>query len=660
MKGGPSLEIREMLKGARLNIASGEDYFRMRRGSFRYYRMLNGQRSLEKGEVRESEEGIEIPFTDKRSGKTVIFKAVGKDGCYDVSLEGDLADVNRYSVNLPCDEDERFYGCGETYSRLDLSGVKVRIFVAEHQNAGRIGGKIIREKIRGRRPEKTLRFTRYESYYAQPTFVSSGKYYIHADSKRYAEFTFRRKGVIRLHFEEKPSFHIENGKNFEEISLSMKKLLGSYGPLPEWIYDGVILAVQEGTDSVEEAIRTAEEKGIRLCGIWSQDWCGCRKTGFGYQVMWNWEADEELYPNVKEKIKEWNEKGIRFLGYINPFMALEKPLYQYAHDHGYCVKDKKGNDYLVTITTFPAAMIDFTNPEAYEWYKNVIKENLIGIGLSGWMADFGEYLPPDCVLYNGDPKEYHNQWPAIWSKMNREAVEECGKKDEIFFFMRAGYTGSVKDACAMWTGDQHVDWSVDDGLPSVIPASLSLGMCGQGKVHSDAGGYTTVMHMTRSKELLLRWEEMCAFSPLFRFHEGNQPTRNIQFDTDEEALEHLKKMSLIHISLKPYLLKIEKEADEGIPMMRPIFYHYDEDWAYTEKSEYLLGRDMLVAPVLKDGARQREVTLPDDEWIHLYSGKEYGKGTCTVDAPIGEPPVFIRKDSTLTQWYKTIQEEMGI
>ena len=650
--------ILEMLKGAKLRVARGRNYFRMSRGSFRYIRALYNRRTLKKGEVRLTEEGLEIPFTDERDGKEILFRARGKNGSYDVSLEGDLDDVNRYSVNLPVKENEHFYGCGETYSKFDLTGEKVRIFVAEHQNAGRITGKIIREKIRGPRPKRTLPFPRYESYYAQPTFVSSDKYYVHADSSRYAEITFRKRGVVRLHFEEKPSFHIESKDTFEELSLSLSRLLGSYGPLPDWIYDGAILAIQEGPAVIDEKIRKAEEVGTKICGIWSQDWCGCRRTGFGYQVMWNWEADEELYPDLKEKIEEWKKKGIRFLGYINPFLALEKPLYKYAHEHGYCVKDAKGEDYLVTITTFPAAMIDFTNPEAYDWYKTIIKENMIGIGLSGWMADFGEYLPMDCVLYDGDPEEWHNKWPAVWAKMNREAVEECGKKDEIFFFMRAGYTGSVRNSCAMWTGDQHVDWSVDDGLPSVIPASLSLGMSGETMVHSDVGGYTTIMHMTRTKELLMRWEEMNAFSPLFRSHEGNQPNRSVQFDADEELLQHLGKMSRIHVSLKPYLKSVEEEAVRGIPMMRPLFYHYEEEWTYTEKTEYLLGRDLLVAPVLEKGAAERSVTLPDDEWVHIFTGKEYGKGTRVVDAPMGCPPVFVRKTAINTEWYKSLQEEI--
>ncbi|MBR3228543.1 MAG: hypothetical protein IKF68_08390, partial [Erysipelotrichaceae bacterium] len=228
----------------------------------------------------------------------------------------------------------------------------------------------------------------------------------------------------------------------------------------------------------------------------------------------------------------------------------------------------------------------------------------------------------------------------------------------IFFFTRAGYTGTIRNSPMMWTGDQHVDWSMDDGLPSVIPATLSLAMSGYGVTHSDAGGYTTVMHIKRSKELLIRWSEMNVFSPLLRTHEGNQPVNDVQFDADEELLEHMARMSSLHKALKDYLRELIKEnADRGAPVMRPVFYHYDEDWAYTEKSEYLLGRDLLVAPVIREGAVTRKVQLPDDKWIHLFTFREYGGGIHDIDAPLGCPPVFVRKDSSRLEQFKRMIKE---
>ena len=394
-------------------------------------------------------------------------------------------------------------------------------------------------------------------------------------------------------------------------------------------------------------LRLKHQAGGKVNGVWIQDWEGRRVTAVGKQLFWNWEWDKELYPNLDKAIKDLNEKGCKVLGYCNPFLAIEKPLYKEASKKGYCVKDMEGNDYLVKITTFPAAMVDLTNPEAYDWIKNIIKKNMIGFGLSGWMADFGEYLPTDCVLYSGEEAELvHNVWPALWAKVNREALEETDNLGKIMFFTRSGYTDTPKYSVMMWNGDNHPDFSRDFGLPSIIPASLSLSVCGFGLVHSDIGGYTTILNLRRNMELYKRWFEMNTFSVLMRGHEGLNPDLNVQFDADDDILDFCSRMSRIHASLKPYLKDaVKKNAEEGVGVQRPLFFYYDEQKAYNNGYEYLLGRDILVAPVCRPKAREMEVYLPKDEWIHLWSGKEYGGGTFTVPCPIGETPVFVRKSN---------------
>ncbi len=575
--------------------------------------------------------------------------------------------VNRLEICIPAEENEHFYGLGETFACLDLKGQLMRVWVAEHQNEKRIEAKIAGEKEHGKTPHQVFPLEHYETYYAQPTLLSSKKRFFHIDSTAYMEFDFRAEGklFIRMNLEDGkvPFFATGEGATFDEVSGKLTWLL-ERPPLgmPDWTLNGVILAVQRGAEEVDSKIETALSHGIKTVGIWSQDWCGCRKNPFGYQVMWNWRYDTDLYPDLPAKIREWNQKGIQFLGYINPFIALERELYTYASKHGYCVKAKDGSDYLVTITHFPAAMIDFTNPEAYDWYKSVIKENMLGIGMKGWMADFGEYLPVDACLYNGDKGEkWHNAWPAIWAQLNREAIQEYAaangtSEGDYLFFTRAGFTGTIAAGGMMWTGDQHVDFSLDDGLASVIPATLSLAACGHLLTHSDVGGYTTKEGIHRSKELLMRWEEMNVFSPLMRFHEGNQPWNNIQFDGDEEVLAHLAKMSKLHVALKPYLTRVISEAvEKGLPVMRPLFYYYDEEKAFTERFEYLLGRDLLIAPVLDEGATVRQVYLPEDEWIHFFTGDTFKGGFVTVNAPIGMPPVFVRKDADCAKELRLMQ-----
>ncbi len=640
-----------MLQQAELAVATGENHFSMSRGSFDYKQKISNKTKLTKTDTKDNGNEVVMTYKHPKTGDEhrLIITSLA-NGRLKLSYEASpetIAKYNRFWITLPANSQEHIYGCGETYSALDLKGEKVRIFVAEHQNAKRISKKIVREKFLGKHPNKVQSFGKYESYYAQPTYVSSDLFYVHLDINAFSIFDFSNPEKTTFYTQEPPVLYTESADSFEELSGKLASLLGHQRTLPSWIYDGAILAVQEGTARIEDKIKRCEKAGTKICGIWSQDWCGCRKTGFGYQVMWNWEWDKELYHALDEKIPQWKEKGIRFLGYINPFIAIEKDLYKTASEKGYCVKDKAGKDYLVTITTFPAAMVDFTNPEAYNWYKDIIKTNMIGLGMGGWMADFGEYLPVDCVLHSGENSELvHNRWPAIWAQLNREAIAECGKEDEVFFFTRAGHTGTIAASAMMWTGDQHVDWSVDDGLPSVIPATLSLAMSGYGVAHSDVGGYTTIMHMRRSKELLMRWEEMNIFSPLFRTHEGNQPENNVQFDDDSELIKHLSWASRVHVALKPYITECVKEnAEKAVPVMRPLFYHYREEKAFVEKTEYLLGRDILVAPVLEESSFGRNVYLPEDEWVHLFTKQEYKGGTYEVEALWGNPPVFVRKQS---------------
>ncbi|MDU3898872.1 MAG: alpha-glucosidase, partial [Enterobacter sp.] len=400
------------------------------------------------------------------------------------------------------------------------------------------------------------------------------------------------------------------------------------------------------------------EGGVKVNGIWAQDWSGIRMTSFGKRVMWNWKWNSALYPQLDERIAQWKQEGVQFLSYINPYVASDKDLCEEAAKRGYLTKNANGEDYHVEFGEFYAGVIDLTNPAAYGWYKEVIKKNLIELGCGGWMADFGEYLPTDTFLHNGVSAEImHNAWPAQWAKCNYEALEETGKLGEILFFMRAGYTGSQKHSVMMWAGDQNVDWSLDDGLASVVPAALSLAMTGHGLHHSDIGGYTTLFEMKRSKELLLRWCDFSAFTPMMRTHEGNRPGDNWQFDGDAETIAHFARMTTVFTTLKPYIkAAVAQNAKSGLPVMRPLFLHYEDDArAYTLKYQYLFGRDLLVAPVHEEGRRDWSLYLPQDSWVNAWTGEICRGGDVTVDAPLGKPPVFYRQQSEWADLFSTLR-----
>ena len=641
------------LKDLRFWGGFGEAVFNMRHGSFKIKDKVQSKIPLAL-----LEHGDNLTLTDAQHLFSVSVRLNDDKGVTAIEfLQTKGTPFTRFWISLPASEDERIYGCGECFSEFDLKGKTARIWVAEHQNISRIMGKVIRNTIRKPKASRKLPFEKYETYYVQPTFTSSDKYFVHADSDAYMAFHFEADTHLLYMHALPKALYIGRSESYEGLSLRLSEVLGRQPLVPKWINDGLILAVQGGSDTIRHKIKTAMDAGIPIAGVWSQDWCGVRMTSFGRQVMWNWKADESLYPGMDTLMAELKAKGIRFLGYINPFIAIEGELYRYASEKGYCIKDKDGKDYLATTTTFPAAMIDFTNPAAYAWYKDIIKTNMIGFGLSGWMADFGEYMPVDARLsFSDDNAQTHNRWPAIWATVNREALEETGRQEDIFFFTRAGHTGTVRDSMMMWNGDQHVDWSEDDGLPSAITATLSLAMSGFGIAHSDIGGYTTMPKCQRGQELLMRWTELAAFSPVMRMHEGNRPGDNAQFDHSQQTLTHISKMTRVHVALKEYINDcILQNHRAGTPVMRPLFYHYDEEPLYRQQYAYLLGRDLACYPVVVQGQAMKEVHLPDDEWVHLFTGAAYTGGSVTLECPLGCPPIFYRKTSA----YKEMFEKVG-
>jgi alpha-glucosidase len=577
-------------------------------------------------------------------------------GRLEMQLRNSDEQNNRMWLRLAAQQQDHVYGCGEQFSYFDLRGKPFPLWTSE-QGVGRNKQTYVTWQADC---QENAGGDYYWTFFPQPTFVSSQKYYCHVENSCYMNFDFSAPEFHELAiWQDQAVLRFDCADSYISLLEKLTALLGRQPELPDWVYDGVILGIQGGTEVCQQKLDVMREHGVKVSGIWAQDWEGRRITSFGKRLMWNWRWDSELYPELDKRIPQWKKEGVHFLGYINPYVAIEKELYAEAAEKGYLTKDYDGKDYQVEFGEFYAGVVDLTKPEAYDWYKNVIKKNLIEFGLDGWMADFGEYLPTDTVLHNGiDAEIMHNAWPALWAKCNYDALEECGKLGEILFFMRAGYTGSQKYSVMMWAGDQNVDWSLDDGLASVIPAALSLAMTGHGLHHSDIGGYTTLFEMKRSKELLMRWCEFCAFTPMMRTHEGNRPDDNWQFDHDVETIRQFARMSQVFTSLKPYIKQaVALNAQSGLPVMRPLFLHYEDDaHTYSLKYQYLFGRDLLVAPVHEEGRTDWTLYLPQDSWINLWTGERHSGGAeVTVAAPMGQPPVFYRADSEWAELFASLR-----
>jgi alpha-glucosidase len=567
---------------------------------------------------------------------------------------------DRLYLTYASEPEERFFGFGVQYTHFDLKGRRVPIFIQE-QGIGR-GEQPITWAADWQADAGGSPFTSGASV---PHYVTSEMRSLFLENYEYSSFDLTEKDRVQVEvFSSRMRGQILSGDNPAELIEQYTEYSGRMRPLPEWILGGAVVGLQGGTQEVADISERLAALDTPVAAFWLQDWVGQRETSFGTQLWWNWELDRGHYPDWNSLRERLAEGDVRLMTYVGPWVATDiakkksyrRNLFKEAANKDYLIRNEEGKPYSVRTTDFSAAFVDLTNPQARTWIKEVIKEELIGTGASGWMADFGEGLPYDAVLYSGaDPKSYHNRYAEEWAEVNREAIREAGLEDDAVFFSRSGYTKSPGESTLFWLGDQIVSWDEHDGIKSAVTGLLSSGLSGYSLQHSDVGGYTAIdgplLTYHRSKELLMRWTELAAFTVVFRTHEGNRPEVNHQIYSDAETLRHFARLAEVYAAWKPYRLELVREAaGTGLPVVRHPFIHYPDDpEVYGLEYQFMVGPELLVAPVLDPGERAVNVYLPAGRWVHLWSGDEYGSAEEgvyeTVSVPIGEPAVFYKEGS---------------
>jgi alpha-glucosidase len=219
-------------------------------------------------------------------------------------------------------------------------------------------------------------------------------------------------------------------------------------------------------------------------------------------------------------------------------------------------------------------------------------------------------------------------------------MDEVRPDGDWITFARSGWTGVQEVAQIHWVGDQEATWSETDGLSTVVPALINLGLAGQPFVTHDIAGFSGG---PSTEELYRRWTELGAFTPIMRTHEGNRRLENWNWDADEDTTSHFRRFARVHEVLAPELLALAEAArDSSLPMVRHMMLVFPDDpETYDLSDQYMLGDELLVAPVLAEGAGSRTVYLPAGTWYHVWTGEEHEGGrSIEVEAPIGSPPVF--------------------
>jgi len=622
-------------------------------------RTTNAQYEFQAGSFKIEESGEQpwqgvTRFTDLRlDGDAIRFSMRGDDGAelgtgsiaaagdgqVEITLTGP-PDLNRTSMAFDCAADEHFLGFGGQSFDVDHRGQSVPLWVQEDGIT--------------KAPVDTYDYgiwflvgRRHSTHTPMPIYLSSRGYALMLDTPYRSVFDMCSidESAVRIEvWEPELRARVFYGPTPIEAVARLTEAVGRPEIPPPFAFAPWLDAIfgEVNVQRVADALRAAD---VAVSVIWSEDWRGGNDEGLGYVLEEDWEVDRDIYPNFETLADSLHAAGYKFLVYANTFLDSTVPVFDEAVAGGYTIQDENGDPFLFTGVKFePSTMLDLSNPAAVEWAKGKYGAAL-DLGADGYMADFSEWLPVDAVLASGDSAERaHNLYPVEWARLNRELFDAKTAADGVdrLFFVRAAYLGSQPLVSVVWAGDQQTDFSEGDGMKSVIPIGIGLGVTGFPYFGHDIAGYMSQLTDQVDKELWFRWVTLGALSPVMRTHHGRDARENWNWESDAESTAHLARWSKLHIRLYPYLRAMAQQAaDEGTPIFRPLALDYPEfEPGWTRTDQFMLGDRLLVFPILDRGVTTRDIELPPGSWYSL-DGDSFGGGVSQVDVPVDDILVVV-------------------
>lgn len=365
------------------------------------------------------------------------------------------------------------------------------------------------------------------------------------------------------------------------------------------------------------------------------------------------------FPDPQAMIDHAHALGMRFALWHTPYLDEEDPttqaLRQEAESGGYwpVVSGLNLNGW--------GRPIDFTDEAAYAWWQALIRR-YTDMGVEGFKLDYAEDVVPGLTTARNewrfedgsDERSMKNRYQLFYHRVYAETLPADGG----FLLCRAGMYGDQVNGPIIWPGDLDADfskhleqvdrngesWQAVGGLPASVVAGLSLGPSGFPFYGSDTGGYR---HSPPDKETFTRWFQQTALSTVMQIGtSSNNVAWEFSAETgfDAEMLGWYREYTRLHLRLFPYLWTYANRLlEDGRPIQRALGLAYPELGEHPSDT-YLLGDELLVAPVVERGARQREVLLPAGRWIGWWDGEVLEGGQrITVDAPLDRLPLFLRE-----------------
>ncbi len=481
-----------------------------------------------------------------------------------------------------------------------------------------------------------------------PFFIcknSVGSYGIFYDTYANGEIDFGREH--NNYYEPYKHFYSEEDSlvyyvifgNVEEIVERFAYLTGKSFLPPKWSfkYCGSTMAYTDSSHPIPEF-----KEFVNKCQEYNID-CGGFYLSSGYtqigdkRCVFHW--NKEKFPNPKAFADDFLKLGIHFLPNIKPAFLTTHPLYKYIEEHGWFLRYLDGSPYVFPFWGGMGSYLDFTNKEAYDFWTDCVKKNLVDLGYESIWNDNNEYDIHDEDVYAdgfGHPIKAKLIRPLFSLLMASASNEAVDKRKRHMAVTRSGAAGFQRIS-QTWTGDNNTSFEDFRGNHKMAMTSALTGFTFIGQ---DIGGFAGEKP---SEELFLRWIAYGIFTPRFTLHSWNPDGSSTMPWLYPQAKEKVIRLFELRKSLLPYLYSEAMDAIENYhPMIYPVFLKYPE---FNEESDlFFSGKYILSAPIFDEGANEVTCDLPDGYW---YYGTKRISGKQIIHNSSGDLPVYFIKEGSI-------------
>jgi alpha-glucosidase (family GH31 glycosyl hydrolase) len=560
----------------------------------------------------------------------VIINSGNSRGLYDNGQRLRDAAGRRTLSLLPLESHPTYYGGGERGYSLNLAGDTLVMY--NRQNYGYTDGDL---RI------KQMNIT-------MPLLVSPSGYALVIDDYAAAEMltstplTYASESAEPLTY-----YYVNASEGFYTLSTELSQLIGTQ-PLPPFWSLGYITS-KYGYKTAKETtsvIADLKKAGYPVDGIVLDLYWYGQEEDMG---RLDWEKSQ--WGNHKAMLKKLKKQGVNLIAISQPYVLRNgKGLsnYNLLSAQGMFGKDSIGGTKDVTIWVGEGGMLDVSNPDTRQWLGNRYKK-LTDEGVSGWWGDLGEpeKHPEGMIHANGLPaRQYHNLYGNDWSSIIYNLFRDNYPNTRLMTMMRGGTIGLQRYSVFPWSTDVSRSWK---GLQAQIKIMLNSGMSGLGYMSHDVGGFAIDKEHPVDAELYVRWLQLGLFSPILRTHSQSDAEPHLYTDLQDVILPLVK----ARYEWLPYNYTLAYEnAAEGLPLVRQIGMYAEDPSRYADvDDQYLWGHDVMIAPVMQQGATSRSVRFPDGVWIDYNNPSTVIKGdtTLTVDAPLSKLPMYVRAGALIPQ-----------